>query len=174
MAMSAPICRAPAANWRAHLLDEAELHNVRVETTHAGDHYDPGASLRAARSSSITTESRSRPSRLPRMRWRMRSSMRARESAFMRRMALVGQLVWVDRIATGILLLTPVVFAVLHSPALVVVQIVAGVALLATHVVVHAHDAAGRIRCQFRQGAAGPAGRTLSSRRGTCRAHAAR
>lgn len=119
-----------------HLLDEAELHNVTVETTHAGDHYDPGA--RSVRLKPEHHDGKSITAVAIAAHEVAHAVQHARaESAFMRRMALVGQLVWVDRLATGILLLTPVVFAVLHSPALVIVQIVAGVALLATHVVVH-------------------------------------
>ena len=59
------------------------------------------------------------------------------EPAFARRFSLVSKLVWVERIASGILLLTPVVFILLKSPALIILQIAAGVALLAIRVVVH-------------------------------------
>ena len=41
-----------------------------------------------------------------------------------------GKLIWVDRIASAILLLAPMVFILVQSPALIVLQIVAGLALL--------------------------------------------
>lgn len=119
-----------------HLLDEAELHNVKVETTHAGDHYDPGA--RAVRLKPEHRDGKSITAVAVAAHEVAHAVQHARrEPAFMRRMTLVGQLVWVDRLATGILILTPVVFALVHSPALAVLQVVAAIALLATHVVVH-------------------------------------
>jgi Zn-dependent membrane protease YugP len=61
----------------------------------------------------------------------------AGEPAFKRRFELVGQLVWVERLALGVLLMAPVVFAFVRAPALVALQVLAGIALLAIGVVVH-------------------------------------
>ena len=67
----------------------------------------------------------------------MRCSTRAASPAFARRFSLVSKLVWVERIASGILLLAPVVFILVKSPALIILQLAAGIALLAIRVVVH-------------------------------------
>ena len=56
----------------------------------------------------------------------------------MRRLELLRSLVWVERVASGILMLAPIVFILVRSPLLVIVQILAGVSLLGIRVVVHA------------------------------------
>lgn len=119
-----------------HLIDEVSLSDVKVEVTDKGDHYDPtdrtvrllrqhhnGRSIAAVAIAAHEVAHAIQHGR--------------NEPAFLRRIGLVKQLAWVDRIATGILLLAPVVFAVVHSPALALFQVLAAVALLATHVVVH-------------------------------------
>ena len=59
------------------------------------------------------------------------------EPAFTRRVELVRQLVWVERLAMGILILAPVLLILVRSPALMLLQIAAGLALLGIRVVVH-------------------------------------
>jgi len=59
------------------------------------------------------------------------------EQAFALRFRLVKNLGWIDRAASATLLLAPVVFILVRSPALVAVQIVAGVLLLGFRVFVH-------------------------------------
>jgi Zn-dependent membrane protease YugP len=62
---------------------------------------------------------------------------RQRERAFAIRFDLVRKLVWVDRIASGLLLLAPVILILVRAPFLFGLQIVAGLALLAARVAVH-------------------------------------
>ena len=50
---------------------------------------------------------------------------------------MVKRLIWVERLAMGILLLGPVVFILVKSPLLAFLQIGAGIALLGIRVVVH-------------------------------------
>ncbi len=119
-----------------HLLDEAGLSEIKVETTDKGDHYDPGD--RTVRLLRQHHDGRSVAADALAAHEVSHAFQHARgERAFMRRIDLVVQLVWVDRIATGILMLAPLVFLVAHSIALVIFQVVAAVALLAVHVVVH-------------------------------------
>jgi Zn-dependent membrane protease YugP len=59
------------------------------------------------------------------------------EPAFARRVELVRQLIWVERLAMGILILAPVLFILVKSPALVALQVLAGIALLGIRVAVH-------------------------------------
>ena len=59
------------------------------------------------------------------------------EPAFLRRMELVTRLVWVERLATVVLLLAPVMFIALKAPLLVGLQVLAAVALMGIGVAVH-------------------------------------
>jgi Zn-dependent membrane protease YugP len=49
----------------------------------------------------------------------------------------VRRLIWVDRIASGLLLLSPVVFILSKAPALLLLQLVAGLLLLMMRIGVH-------------------------------------
>jgi Zn-dependent membrane protease YugP len=119
-----------------HLLDEAKLRDVQLELTGDGDHYDPetrtvrvmpgdhGARWVAAVAVAAHEVSH--------------AIQHARgEPGFRRRVELVRQLIWVERLAMGILLLAPVLFIFAKSPALLLLQAVAGLALLGIRVVVH-------------------------------------
>jgi Zn-dependent membrane protease YugP len=59
------------------------------------------------------------------------------EAGFVRRYGLVKNVIWINRIASAVLLLAPVVFAIVHVPALLVLQIAAGLLLMAISVAVH-------------------------------------
>jgi Zn-dependent membrane protease YugP len=119
-----------------HLLDEAELQSVAVDKTDIGDHYDPVA--RAVRLLPQHHDGRSIAAVAVAAHEVSHAVQHARgEPALMRRFDLVRQLVWVERIATVILLLAPVMLIVVRSPALALLQVFAGVALLGIHVVVH-------------------------------------
>ena len=120
-----------------HLLDEADLNQVTVEVTDRGDHYDPDA--RAVRLLPQHFEGRSIAAVAVAAHEVSHAVQHARgERPFERRLALVGKLIWVDRIASGLLLLAPIVFIFVKAPILLAVQLAAGIALLAVHVVVHA------------------------------------
>ncbi len=119
-----------------HLLDEATLSDVKVETTDQGDHYDPGA--RAVRLLPQHHDGRSVAAVAVAAHEVSHAIQHARgEPAFKRRVELVGKLLWVERLATGVLLLAPVAFIMLRAPALVILQVAAAIALMAIGVVVH-------------------------------------
>jgi Zn-dependent membrane protease YugP len=59
------------------------------------------------------------------------------ERPFALRFALVKRFAWLDRVASVVLLLAPIVFVVLKAPILLALQVVAGLLLLAIRVVVH-------------------------------------
>src|SRR6267154_1376343 len=125
------------AELARHLLDEAELPSVTVEKTDIGDHYDPEA--RAVRLLPQHHDGRSIAAVAVAAHEVSHAVQHAHaEPAFIRRFELVRSLVWVERIATGILMLVPIVFILMRSPLLVFLQIIAGVALLGIRVVVHA------------------------------------
>lgn len=119
-----------------HLLDEAKLEDVKVEMTSEGDHYDP--TTRTVRLLPDHHDGRSVAAVAIAAHEVSHAIQHARgDRAFKLRLDLVGQLVWVDRLATAILILVPVVFMLVKSPALAIVQVVAALALLGIHVVVH-------------------------------------
>lgn len=119
-----------------HLLDEATLSDLKVETTDQGDHYDPGD--RAVRLLPQHHDGRSVAAVAVAAHEVSHAIQHARgEPAFKRRVELVGNLIWVERLATGVLLLAPVGFILLKAPALVVPQVAAAIALMAIGVVVH-------------------------------------
>jgi Zn-dependent membrane protease YugP len=125
------------AELARHLLDEAGLQAVPVEKTDKGDHYDPGA--RAVRLLPQHHDGRSVSAVAVAAHEVSHAVQHARgEPSFARRVALVGRLIWVERVAGGMLLLAPIIFALVKSPALLVLEIAAGVALLGVRVVVHA------------------------------------
>jgi len=119
-----------------HLLDEANLSDVKVDVTDQGDHYDPDA--RAVRLLPDHHDGRSIAAVAVAAHEVSHALQHARgEKAFKLRLDLVANLIWVDRLATAILILVPVVFMAVKSPVLAIVQVAAAVALLAIHVVVH-------------------------------------
>jgi uncharacterized protein len=124
------------AELARHLLDEAGLQQVKVEATDIGDHYDPDAL--AVRLTPPHHHGRSIAAVAVAAHEVSHAVQHARgEPAFKRRYHLVKNLTWVDRLASIILVLAPVVFALVHVPALLIVQLLAGIALLAVRVAVH-------------------------------------
>src|SRR5882724_884153 len=125
------------AELARHLLDEAGLRAVPVEETDKGDHYDPQTRTvrllpqhHAGRSVAAVAVAAHEVSH---------AVQHARgEPSFARRIALVSRLIWVERIAGGMLLLAPIVFMLVKSPILLALEIMAGIALLGVRVVVHA------------------------------------
>src|SRR6266700_751689 len=125
------------AELARHLLDEAGLQAVPVEETDKGDHYDPQA--RAVRLLPQHYGGRSVSAVAIAAHEVSHAVQHARgEPSFVRRVALVGRLIWVERVAGGMLLLAPIIFALFKSPVLLALEIAAGVALLGVRVVVHA------------------------------------
>lgn len=124
------------AELARHLLDEADLQSVQVEETDLGDHYDPED--RVVRLLPQHHDGRSIAAVAVAAHEVSHAVQHARgEPAFARRFNLVSRLVWIERVASVILMAAPFVFIVMKSPALVIVQIAAGIALLAIRVVVH-------------------------------------
>jgi len=124
------------AELARHLLDEANLPSVMVEETDRGDHYDPDA--QAVRLSPQHHNGRSVAAAAVAAHEVSHAVQHARgETAFMRRLNLIKQLGWVEKLASGILLFAPIVFVLMKSPALLALQILAGVLLLGIRVAVH-------------------------------------
>src|ERR1051325_3938624 len=124
------------AELARHLLDEANLPSVIVEPTDRGDHYDPQA--QAVRLTPAHYDGRSVAAAAVAAHEVSHAVQHARgEKAFARRLALVKQLIWVERAASVIMLTAPLVFMLVKSPALAILQVAAALALLAIRIVVH-------------------------------------
>ena len=109
---------------------------MKVELTDRGDHYDPEA--HAVRLTTPHHDGRSVAAVAVAAHEVSHAVQHARgERPFALRFALVKRLNWIDRVASGILLLAPVVFIAIKLPILLVLQLVAGLLLLAIRVVVH-------------------------------------
>ncbi len=120
-----------------HLLDEAKLTDVKVEVTDKGDHYD--AEARAVRLLPQHHDGRSVAAVAIAAHEVSHAIQHARaEPAFIRRVELVRQLVWVERLAMIVLLVLPWTGFWLRSPALAALNFAAVIALLSIGVVVHA------------------------------------
>jgi len=119
-----------------HLLDAAELTSVAVEKTDLGDHYDPNT--RSVRLLPQHHDRRSITAVAIAAHEVSHAVQHAQEEpGFLRRLEATRALVWVERIASGILVLAPVVFILVRSPAVVILQVCAGISLLAIEVIVH-------------------------------------
>jgi hypothetical protein len=119
-----------------HLLDEAGLHAIAVETTDRGDHYDPDA--QAVRLLPEHHDGRSVAAVAVAAHEVSHAVQHARgEAGFALRVHLARNLAWIDRAATIVMLAAPLVFIVVKAPALFALQILAGVLLLGMHIVVH-------------------------------------
>jgi Zn-dependent membrane protease YugP len=119
-----------------HLLDEAGLAHVKVEPTDRGDHYDPESY--AVRLLPQHHDGRSIAAVAVAAHEVSHALQHARgEPAFALRFDLVKNLDWIDKVAGGIMLLAPIVFILVKAPLLFALQMIAGVLLLATHVIVH-------------------------------------
>jgi len=124
------------AELARHLLDEADLQHVAVEVSEQGDHYDPDAL--AVRLTPTHHDGRSIAAVAVAAHEVSHAVQHARgDPIFTRRYRLVRNLVWVERLASVILLAAPVVFAFIHVPALLILQLAAGLALLGVRVAVH-------------------------------------
>ena len=125
-----------AGSSRAICLDVAGLHGVKVELTGDGDHYDPEEP--AVRLLPQHHDGRSVAAVAVAAHEVSHAVQHANgERAFAVRFDLVRKLVWVDRIASGLSLLAPVVFVLVRAPVLFGLQLVAGLVLLTARIAVH-------------------------------------
>jgi uncharacterized protein len=119
-----------------HLLDEAGLQQVQVERSNRGDHYDPQAL--AVRLSPQHHDGRSVAAVAVAAHEVSHAVQHARgEPAFARRFGLVKKLIWIERAASAVLLLAPVVFVLVKAPILLALQVGIGLLLLAIRILVH-------------------------------------
>jgi uncharacterized protein len=120
-----------------HLLDKAGLHAVKVETTeHLRDHYSPED--KAVRLSERNYNSRSVTA----------VAVAAHECAhavqdrdgyapLRMRQKLMKTAITIERVGGALMMATPLVFALVRSPAVLVAEVAAALAILASTIVIH-------------------------------------
>src|SRR5262245_20219592 len=119
-----------------HLLDAAGLRGVKVELTGDGDHYDPED--RAVRLLPQHHDGRSVAAVAVAAHEVSHAVQHANgERAFTLRFDMVRRLIWIDRIASGLLILAPVVLILIKVPGIFLLQIIGGLVLLMARVGVH-------------------------------------
>ncbi|MGL4727136.1 MAG: zinc metallopeptidase [Bosea sp. (in: a-proteobacteria)] len=119
-----------------HLLDEAGLDDVRVESTEIGDHYDP--EMRVVRLLPQHLSGKSIAAVAIAAHEVSHAVQHARaEPGFMRRMIVVERILWIDRIGMVVLLSAPLLLLVLKTPLLLGLQLAAGFALMSVRILAH-------------------------------------
>lgn len=125
------------AELARHLLDEAGLQHVGLEMTGEGDHYDPesktvrlGESNFAGRSVTAAAVAAHE----------VAHAMQDRDAyaPLHYRQKLVVHAARIQQVGSVLLMASPLVFALIRSPAVLVLEIVAALAIMATVVAVHA------------------------------------
>ena len=119
-----------------HLLDEAGLSHVKVERVPAGDHYAPDE--KAVRLSAGNFDGRS-VTAVAVAAHEVGHALQHAEGyrPLMLRQSLARWAGGITRIGAVMLMATPVIFAVTHSPALLVAQAVGAFAIMFVTVVIH-------------------------------------
>lgn len=120
-----------------HLLDEAGLTDVKVETTEEGDHYDPEE--KAVRLTDGNYAGRS----LTAIAIAAHEVSHALQDAhgyapLKARTNMAGTVAMVQKIGSMVLLATPFVAILVRAPQVMVLELMVGLALLASSVVMHA------------------------------------
>ena len=133
-----------------HLLDEAGLNDVKVERVAEGDHYSPAD--KAVRLSETNFDGRS----VTAVAVAAHEVGHALQHAdaygpLMLRQKLVGHAVVIQRLGSVVMMATPVVFALLRSPAALVAEIGAALVLMLVTVVIHAVTLPTEFDASFRR-----------------------
>ena len=119
-----------------HLLDDAGLQDVKLEMVPAGDHYSPDD--RAVRLSEANFKGRSITA-VAVAAHEVAHAVQHRDGygPLLWRQRLVKKAVVVERIGGIMLMATPLVFALLRSPVIVLLEIALALGILACTIVVH-------------------------------------
>ncbi len=145
-----PDLAGTGAELARHLLDEADLRQVKVEETESGDHYDPEAGI--VRLTAPHFHGRSIAAVAVATHEVAHAVQHARgEPGFRRRVALIRAIAPLDRIAQLVLISMPLIFAAVRSPALLGLQLALVVLLFAGRLAVHAVTLPVELDASFRK-----------------------
>ncbi|HTN97592.1 MAG TPA: zinc metallopeptidase [Nordella sp.] len=119
-----------------HLLDEAGLTDVKVEAVAAGDHYSPDD--KAVRLAKSNFEGRSVTAIAVAAHEAAHAIQDAQAYAPLHlRQKLVGYGIIIERVGSALLLATPLALVLTRSPMVLVFQLVAGLGILASTILLH-------------------------------------
>ena len=119
-----------------HLLDGAGLHSVKVEIVEAGDHYSPID--KAVRLSKGNFEGKSITAIAIAAHEVSHAMQDAQGYAPLRlRQQLIGYGIIIERVGSALLLATPLIFALTRSPAVLIFELIAGLGILASTIILH-------------------------------------
>ncbi len=119
-----------------HLLDDAGLTDVKVEVVPAGDHYSPDD--KAVRLSQANFNGKSITA-IAVAAHEVAHAIQDRDgyAPLIWRQRLVKKTIIVERIGSMVLMATPLVFALVRSPVVLVLEICAALGILASTIVIH-------------------------------------
>jgi len=119
-----------------HVLDEMKLSQVKVEETDLGDHYDPDTkTVRLSRDNYGGRSVTAIAVAAHEVGHAMQDATDYRP--FRARTAIARQAIWVQRLGSVVMLLAPVMAAIVRHPAGIVLELLAGLAILSMSVVMH-------------------------------------
>lgn len=119
-----------------HILDEAGLAHVKVEAVEEGDHYSPDD--KAVRLTRSNFEGKSVTAVAVAAHEAAHALQDAQGYAPLHlRQKLVRYEMVIGRVGSAMLLATPLIFVLVHSPALPAIALFAGLAILASTIVIH-------------------------------------
>ncbi len=119
-----------------HLLDEAGLASVKVEMVDSGDHYSPVD--KAVRLAKTNFTGRSVTAIAVAAHEASHALQDAEGYAPLRlRQKLMGYGIVIERVGSALLLATPLIFALVRSPLVLVFELAAGLAILASTIILH-------------------------------------
>jgi Zn-dependent membrane protease YugP len=120
-----------------HLLDEAGLQAVKIERVAAGDHYSPAE--KAVRLSAGNFDGKS-VTAVAVAAHEVAHALQDRDGygPLLWRQKLVGYAITIEKTGSVLLMAAPLVFALVRSPVVLLAEVVAGLGILASTVVVHA------------------------------------
>jgi Zn-dependent membrane protease YugP len=119
-----------------HLLDKAGLEDVKLERIDGGDHYSPAE--KTVRLSQRNFDGKS-VTAVAVAAHEVGHALQHRDNykPLMLRQKLAGIAIIMERTGGVLLMATPVIFSVTHSPAVLVAELVLGLGILASTVVIH-------------------------------------
>lgn len=132
------------------LLDSAGLNNVVVEMTEEGDHYDPEA--KAVRLSANNYQGRS-VTAVAVAAHEVSHALQDRDgyAPLFWRQKLVVHVAGIQRLAMVLIMAAPVVFALVRSPAILLVELLAAFAMMGSIILVHALTLPTEFDASFRR-----------------------
>ena len=133
-----------------HLIGELGLDGVKVEKTDRGDHYDTDARMVRLRPKNLTGRSVTAAAIAAH---EVGHALQHRDGygPLAARQRMIKHAIAIQRVGSVVLMASPLVFAFTRAPSLLLFEIAAGLAILATTVVIHAVTLPTEFDASFRR-----------------------